>query len=82
MTAEKITTQELKAGDVIEHRRNGEIFTVDTVTTCKRDHRFHAPGDKFSESGMDIVGHDASGRPVNYIAAQSCPWWVVELAAR
>lgn len=85
MTAELITTDKLQPGDEVEHRRNGDRFTVDSVTPSKTDWRFQgkqADGTWISESGMDIVGHDAAGEPMRFIAAQSCTWWVIELAAR
>ncbi len=82
MSSQTITTDKLQAGDVIEHRRNGDRFTVDTVVTSRTDGRFHRPGDKTSESGMNITGHDIDGQPVRYLAAQSCPWRVIELAGR
>lgn len=82
MNAALITTDKLQPGDEVEHRRNGDRFTVDTVTPARVDWRFHTPGAAFSETGMDIVGHDADGEPVYFLAAQSCSWWVIELASR
>lgn len=78
MYTQTITTDKLQAGDVVEHRRNGERFTVDSVTTSSTDWRFHSIGAASSESGMHIVGRAADGAPVYYLAAQSCPWWVIE----
>lgn len=61
--AATIRTDELQAGDVVEHHRSGERFTVVTVTDSATDWRFHQPGAVASESGMDIVGHDSEGEP-------------------
>jgi hypothetical protein len=80
MTAQLITTDKLQPGDKVEHRRNGDRFTVDSVTPSSTDWRFHTPGAAFSETGMEIVGHDADGAAVYFTAAQSCQWWVIELA--
>ncbi|MEU7631804.1 hypothetical protein AB0C34_17715 [Nocardia sp. NPDC049220] len=77
--AATIRTDELQAGDVVEHRRSGERFTVATVTKCVIDWRFHRPGAAAFESGMEIVGCDSDGERVRFTAAQSCPWWVIEL---
>jgi hypothetical protein len=80
MQTQLISTDSLQSGDVIEHRRNGDRFTVDTVTPAKVDWRFHTPGAAFHETGMDIVGHDVDGEPVYYLAAQSCLWLPVNTA--
>lgn len=82
MAAQLITTDKLQPGDKVEHRRNGDRFTVDSVTPSSTDWRFHTPGAAQSETGMEIVGHDADGGAVHFTAAQSCQWWVIELAAR
>ncbi|MFG3585097.1 hypothetical protein [Streptomyces sp. NPDC047990] len=82
MYEQTITTDQLQVGDVVEHRRTGDRFTVDSVTTSATDWRFHRPGDKKSETGMNIVGRDADGEPAYFLAAQSCPWRVIKLAAR
>lgn len=80
--AQLISTDKLQPGDEVEHRRNGDRFTVDTVAPAQVDWRFHAPGAAFSEAGMEVYGHDADGEAVRFTAAQSCLWWVIELASQ
>ncbi|MFF0166795.1 hypothetical protein [Streptomyces prasinus] len=82
MTAQLISTDRLQPGDEVEHRRIEGRFTVDSVNPARVDWRFHSPGAAPSETGMEIVGHDVDGVTVYFTAAQSCQWWVIELAAR
>lgn len=74
-----IRTDELTVGARVIWDKDWTSFTVDSVTPAKLDWRFQgrqSDGSYSSESGMDVVGHDAKGERVQYLAAQSYLWWI------
>lgn len=80
--ADRVRTDELRAGDRVWHPYEMSCFTVGSVPVALNvDLRFHNRSSDTFESGLRVTGADDSGETVHVDAAQSYMWRREDVAA-